>query len=276
MVESIGQIPLLQQRSRVNEENLWEFCLVLARDGGGEAYDGEDVKWTRTPGPLFNRVFAANIREDQVSERIADVVSEFLASGLKASWITGPSTRPIDLGARLEHCGFVHSGGWIAMDAELDQIDFAREQPSGCRVEPVRDADALRVWAETMCAGFGFVPEARQAAHRHLGLVGMGESCALRHYLAYLDDVPAAASTVFYGSRAAGVYFVATIPSARRRGLGAAVTLRGLEDAKQRGYALAILQASRMGEPVYRKMGFQRRCTMGLYVLDPTAGRPLA
>lgn len=273
MVESIGQLPPLQQRSRVNEENLWEFCLVLAREGGVEAYDGDDVKWTRAPGPLFNRIFAANFTEEHANERIADVVSEFIANGSRTSWITGPSTRPADMGLRLERCGFVDVGGWVAMDAEIGSIDCSRRLPAGCRIEAVRDDDTLHVWAETMCAGFGFVPEATRAAHRHLGTVGLRDDAKMDHYLAYLNGVPAAASTVFYGSKAAGIYFVSTIQSARRRGLGAAVTLRGLEDAKQRGYAMAVLQASRMGESVYRKMGFQRRCAMGLHVLDPTTRR---
>jgi ribosomal protein S18 acetylase RimI-like enzyme len=274
VVELIGQLPLPQQRSRINEENLWEFCLVIAREGGGEVYEGSDVKWTCTPGPLFNRIFAASFPEDQANERIADVVGEFLSRGSKASWITGPSTRPANLGTRLEHCGFASSVDWVAMDADLDSIVTDLAEPDGCRIEEVRDDPTLHAWIEAMCSGFGFGPDARESAHRHMSSMGFGDESALRHYVAYINDTPAAASTVFFGSRAAGVYFVATIPSARRKGLANAVTRRGLEESRRRGYATAVLQASRMGEPLYRKMGFVRRSTMGLYFLD-VPNRPM-
>jgi ribosomal protein S18 acetylase RimI-like enzyme len=269
MVEPIDRAPLDRQRSRVNEENLWEFCLALGR--GGLVYDGEDVKWTCTQGPLFNRIFAASFDEANAAERVGEVVSEFLVRGTKVSWITGPSTRPANLGSLLEKCGFVHSLDWSVMDADLEDVTTDLVYPQGCRIEAVRDEVMLRDWAMTMSTGFGFSDEAREAAISHLSAIGFCQGSPLAHYIAYLNGVPAAVSTVFFGSRTVGVYFVTTVPSARRRGLGDAVTRRGLEDAKSRGYATAVLQASRMGEPMYRKMGFRRRSTMGLYFLDATS-----
>ncbi len=40
-------------------------------------------------------------------------------------------------------------------------------------------------------------------------------------------------------------------------GIGTVLTLAPMEDARQLGYRIAVLQASRMGEPVYRKIGFK-------------------
>lgn len=258
--------------SRLNEENLWEFALLVARFGGGELHDGPEVKWTCTTGPLFNRVFAANFADETATERIGDVVGEFLSRGANATWITGPSTRPANLGSRIERCGFVHTVDWTGMDVDPAWV-HSLDQPDGCRVEEVLDHAALSVWVETMRLGFGFEVGARDAIYEHLSRVGLGDPSPLKHYLVYHDDAPCAVSTLFCGSRVGGIYFVATVPSARRKGLAGAATLRALEDAKQQGYSTVILQSSRMGERLYRKLGFERRCSLGVFFLDTVGQR---
>jgi len=50
--------------------------------------------------------------------------------------------------------------------------------------------------------------------------------------------------------------FVATLPSARRRGLATALTVRALADAAARGCTTASLQATLEAEGVYRAAGF--------------------
>jgi GNAT superfamily N-acetyltransferase len=54
----------------------------------------------------------------------------------------------------------------------------------------------------------------------------------------------------------AGIFSVATVPGARRRGYGAAVTARAVGDALRDGARWAWLSASDDGYPVYRRLGF--------------------
>ena len=53
------------------------------------------------------------------------------------------------------------------------------------------------------------------------------------------------------------VYEIATIPSARRRGYGAAMTARVVLDASAAGCDVAALQASASGRPIYERVGFR-------------------
>jgi GNAT superfamily N-acetyltransferase len=54
-----------------------------------------------------------------------------------------------------------------------------------------------------------------------------------------------------------GIYMMATAPEARRRGLGAQVLRALLADARDRGQRAAVLQATALGYPLYRQLGFR-------------------
>ena len=65
-----------------------------------------------------------------------------------------------------------------------------------------------------------------------------------------------------------GVFNVATVPGARGRGVGRAVTLAALRDGAAAGCRMAVLQASEMGHPVYERLGFRDFGAYDIYVRD--------
>lgn len=77
----------------------------------------------------------------------------------------------------------------------------------------------------------------------------------LRATVAQLDGEPVAAALVHLDERAAGLYWVVTLPWARGRGIGAALVGRALADAAPTS-DFAWLQTSRLGRPVYERLGF--------------------
>ena len=90
----------------------------------------------------------------------------------------------------------------------------------------------------------------------------------MRNYLGYLNGEPVSTSCVFFGGGAAGIYNVATLPEARGKGLGAAITLQPLLDARQAGYRVGTLQSSDMGFNVYKKLGFRHLCQIENFYLS--------
>jgi len=55
---------------------------------------------------------------------------------------------------------------------------------------------------------------------------------------------------------------VGTVPEFRGKGYGSAVTLAAMDWAREMGEELAILHATEMGKPVYRRLGFEAHCTI--------------
>jgi GNAT superfamily N-acetyltransferase len=58
--------------------------------------------------------------------------------------------------------------------------------------------------------------------------------------------------------RDAGVFFVATLPEARGRGLAGGLLAAAMVDARDRGCDISTLQATKVGESVYARLGYQR------------------
>jgi GNAT superfamily N-acetyltransferase len=96
---------------------------------------------------------------------------------------------------------------------------------------------------------------------RLFGLPGdlLSDDVGARFHLriARLKGASVAASLAFDCDADCGVYNVATIHSARRRGLGSAVTALALHEARDRGCTTASLQATPMAERLYAALGFR-------------------
>lgn len=76
-------------------------------------------------------------------------------------------------------------------------------------------------------------------------------------FLGRVDGVPACCSMLLSTGTVAGIYWVGVDSRYRRQGLGSAITRHALRVAVDRGLTVATLQASKRGEPVYRRLGFE-------------------
>jgi ribosomal protein S18 acetylase RimI-like enzyme len=73
----------------------------------------------------------------------------------------------------------------------------------------------------------------------------------------YLRGIPVSSAMVLFSHSIAGIYWVGTIQNARRRGIAEACVGTVTNEAFRRGAAFVVLQASKFGEPIYRRMGFK-------------------
>ena len=78
-----------------------------------------------------------------------------------------------------------------------------------------------------------------------------------RDYVAYIDGDPVAAVVILPVDGDASVWDVATLPKARGLGLCTRLMHRALWDHRQEGCDLSSLQATKLGEPVYARLGYK-------------------
>ncbi|HET8628898.1 MAG TPA: GNAT family N-acetyltransferase [Thermomicrobiales bacterium] len=254
------------------EANQFAFLQYFGRGPGGEVQELPDA--TRTvsgiPHGMFNVVMGARFAPGDADERIAATLDYYRGLGLPLSWLVSPSTRPADLGARLVAHGLRHlfDDPWMALDlAALHEDQPA--PPAGFAIREVEDLADLRLYDEAATRGFGQDVVLSKGFFDIYAHVGFGRDRPLRHFVGLLDGRAVAASSLCLAGGAAGIFGVATAPAARRRGIGTAMTLRPLREARALGYRLAGLQASQEGHGIYARLGFRDVCTVSWYA-SPT------
>jgi hypothetical protein len=261
------------------EANLVAFFAYLGTAPLATARTDDEIAWCVSGIPIAEYNVITRFRmpdatpSEHVRERVQQTIAVFAAAGVGLHWWLGPSTRPSDLGRYLREAGLDSIGQSPGMATELDALAAPADVPAGVRIERVGDERALRRWVEVAGAGYGEPNEvlaARLAAHAALGVA---DDLPLQRYLALLDGEPVAMSALFLGAGAAGLYEVATVEWARRRGIGAAVTCAAARHARALGYRAGVLTASPMGRPVYARLGFRQVCTFDLFSLMPETRR---
>ena len=126
------------------------------------------------------------------------------------------------------------------------------------RIVEARDELDLRDFDEAMIHGYP-IPELAFPIDRITDERALGGP--MRYFVGYEDDRPVACAAAYVGERENGVYMVATLPEERGKGYGAALTAAAIAAAP---HLPAVLQASDLGQPIYRRLGFQ---DIGLFAL---------
>lgn len=253
------------------EANLFDLWSLFHHWPQAEMHDDPDLLWsiTNIPFPMFNSILRAKLAPDRVDDTIKAAITRCKTRNVPMLWWTGPATSPADLRVYLEANGLNHEDDLPGMAVDLQILNDNVPIPDGFTIEKVKDIEDLKKWRQPFAAGFGIPEFVADAFIDFFERISFGAQRRFHNYTGWLKGEPVATVSVYYGAGVAGIYNVATIPAARRQGIGALITLAPLLEAREMGYRVGILQSSKMGVNVYRRLGFQEYCTISHFVWSP-------
>ena len=220
--------------------------------------------------PFWNIVLRTQLPSQNVAASIEATLSQFRAWNLPLVWHILPSTQPSDLERHLVEHGFWLFDEEPHMLIEAATIPLPTHNPQDFTVERVTNADSFARWYEVTLAGFfANTPELGQVCFDVYTMLGFDSHSPFLHYIGYMKGKPVATSTLLLAGGIAGIYDVCTLPAARGKGYGTAITLAALQGAQQLGYRYVCLQASKMGYPVYKRIGFKEQFRERKYRWSP-------
>lgn len=264
ILQSVSDARLLAAMEANFAEEMATFGRYLPN---AELHEDPELQWFITGIPGFNGVLRTSITGD-IDAKIKQVIRYFQERQAPLSWVVGPTAEPGNLGTYLKAHGFTHVHDSTGMAADLQALNEDEPALAGFLIEEITSEEMLKSWLEVTIKGFGSSASGAQVYYDTYLLAGFGRFQPWHHYLGRLNNVPVAISSLLLHAGVAGIYGVATIPEARRSGIGAAMTLAPLREARSQGYHVGVLSPSQMGIRVYRRLGFQEYCKMSFYNLS--------
>jgi GNAT superfamily N-acetyltransferase len=253
-------------------ENLYALFRSLRAIPGCEILESDTFAYHHTSltNPMFRGVWKTRLSPDEIEAGIDGVIAWFEERNAPSFfWWTDSLTQPSDLAERLLRRGFdgnVEGDPGMALD--LHELTDKTNLPNGFAVTQATDRKSLDDWGGVFAAAFEMPLSGGQAWIDATVQAG-GEHAPWQLYVGYFEDKPVSTSILFNGAGVAGIYGIGTLPEWRHKGFGAAITMKPLLDARRQGYRFAVLFATRMGYPMYQRLGFREvLCTIGVYILE--------
>ena len=242
-----------------SDHNLWQTWVHIgrhARDGHVEEDDDVIIVETGSTLPTFNPVFVRGVPGTTVADATV-LVRRAIDRELPVVLTVSPFVRDVErLVAGAVATGMVARGPLPGMVlANVKRPWWRRRNGTAAPGLAIRTVEAESDWPayfDVLCRGFDVplemvAPIANPAIYKAPNIAA---------FLATSDDEPVATSLAFITGDVVGVYNVATVPSHRGQGFGAAMTRAAIDWGRDRDCKVAVLQASEMGRRVYERMGF--------------------
>jgi GNAT superfamily N-acetyltransferase len=165
----------------------------------------------------------------------------------------------------LEERGFTLYEDAPGMWIDLTNMDDQLKTPPDFHFETVRDETGLNHFVNGLVSAFE-MPEWAANSWREASLAYGLDHLPYTLYVGYLGDQPVATNVLFNGGGVASVYAVGVAPKARGKGIGRAITVLPLLEARKHGAHIGVLFSTEEGYPVYQKIGFAEFCRVKRYL----------
>ena len=255
----------LARGSALNEQELWR---EMVRWSGGRIVEERGVLLVSGPSAYLR----VAIRLDPSVEADAVVARavEFFGAETTGFIVLARSPDDEDIERAALAAGF--RAGWTERSMAIGNPPSPSETPDEVEVRAVENASAVADYGRVVALANDDPGERERAP-----LLFHDETVIAPHiaaFVAYMDAEPVACAMTLLSHRVAGVFYVATVEHARRRGLGEALTRMAARSGFEMGAVAAWLGASEMGAGLYRRIGFQDLGTTLVELESPTNESP--
>jgi ribosomal protein S18 acetylase RimI-like enzyme len=234
--------------SALNEQELWR---EMVRWSGGRIVEERGVLLVNGPSSYLRVAIRTDLRLDAAT--VVARATEFFAADRTGFLVLVRRPDDEDIERAALTAGF--RAGWTERPMALSSPPAPGATPAEVEVRLVEDASAVVDYGRVV-AHANDDPGERERAP----LLFHDETIVAPHigaFVAYLGGEPVACAMTLVSHRVAGVFYVATVEHARRRGLGDALTRMAARTGFEMGAAVAWLGASEMGAGIYRRIGFE-------------------
>lgn len=230
---------------KIVADSLIDVCVLATRLSGGTIEKKSLFSWTKNCySEWYSKVFYIN------DENTLPLIRKEIEAGYAPpTLLIGGENLTKDMEDGLRKNNFIQYFEQTGMvfDLKKQPIDLSADAK---KVVKVKTDNEILQWTEVINKSFGKNDDPM--------LYQLLQKENYIHFYGYLEDNRLVASTmVVCCGDIAGVHLVGTLDDFRGRGVATSIMRKVLSDAKAFGCELSVLQASKLGKPVYQKLGYQ-------------------
>ena len=255
---SVGEIV------RACEQNYIDYWRCVGKSPNAEFSEEGGITRciTGLPQEMFNVVMRCRLSPYDLDARLDATIDQFRSSRLCLIWHVGVLTEPSDLGDRLEARGYPHDYDLEAMAIDLDSYEEDKDPTDNVAVRTVANLEDCISWVECLTRSWESPAEVapwmlRNACFNTSIERDRGFSLPRKMYLGSLEGRPAGSSMLFWNGDVVGLQDVGTVHSGRGKGVGGAVVMAAMKDARTMGFRHLVVLSTVEGVGMYKKIGFK-------------------
>ncbi|MFX1315268.1 MAG: GNAT family N-acetyltransferase [Promethearchaeota archaeon] len=241
------------------EKNLNDFYRKASKHPNFTSNIDDKINWVFSKFADWpSCIFKANLEGSNLDHEIQNIIKRIEKNKVPNGWTIGPLTKPHNLGGILKKYGFLDGYHQSGMALNLTDLRFNTPDIRSFNIKIVNNNKLLEQWSETVSLVFKIKVDLDLLKY----LITEKETSL---YLGTYGDETVSTLMLYLSSGVAGLHAVTTKPQYRGRGFALRISGIALGDAFNKGYKVAVLQASSLGEKIYRKLGFQKYCDIISY-----------
>jgi hypothetical protein len=244
------------------EENLDNFYIQSAMHQNFNSHLSDKINWVYSKyGDWPSCIFRVNFKSNFVETEIEEIKKLINKKKIPNGWTIGPLTNPSTLGQHLEKFGFSNVYHQSGMTVNLGNIINTPMINDELMVELVKDVDGLKDWDNVVSKIFNINIDFEF-------LRFLLDDNKTQFFLGIYQKKIVSALILYLSAGVAGLHAVSTLSEYRGKGFGYTISRVALIYAHELDYKIGVLQASDLGEVVYRKLGFTKYCDIYSYELE--------
>jgi ribosomal protein S18 acetylase RimI-like enzyme len=222
------------------------FWRLVAERTGGRVWEREGVLASIVPASPQRSFFNSVLYEgpEPMIEAIEDLADAYEEAGI-AAWTVWVPEDDADVARALQLAGHKLDATPRAMAMPIADLRPPEPDPE----LEIREEDDQELLAQINEAAYGFAPGEFPPLE--------GEAPGLRTYFGSIggETVGCAAALAHGGD--CEITYVAVLPEGRGRGIAGRMMTRALADAAEQGLETTTLQSTKLGYPIYLKLGYR-------------------
>jgi GNAT superfamily N-acetyltransferase len=222
------------------------FWRLLAEGTGGQVWERGGVTAAIVPGSPQRSFFNSVIYRDpgELIDSIEELAQVYEEAGV-AAWTVWVPEADQEVAAALQQAGHRLDATPRAMAMPVSELWAPEPDPE----LEIREESDLELVSQINEVAYGFAPGDFPVVRSELA--------GLRTYLGAIGGHTVGCAGAFTHDGDCEIVLVAVLPEGRGRGISGRLMVRALADAAEQGLETTTLQSTKLGYPVYAKLGYR-------------------